>query len=401
MAPENTILVIDDIPENVEVLLNFLNQSGFKVLISHDGEMGLETAEYALPDLILLDILMPGWDGFETCQRLKANPKTQDIPVIFMTALSDTLEKVKGFQVGAADYITKPIQYEEVLARVNAHLQLRQQQVYIQNQNKALQEEIQLREEIQQSLQNTNQALAQRTLELQTQTEELEKRNLELDAFAHTVAHDLKNPLGGVIALTDILLSECSVDQASKNKVTERLNVVAQAGQQAINIIDALLLLAGVSRQVKMTMETFNMATVINKIIDKRLNYLIKQYQAQVELTTSWSEVYSYAPWVEEIWINYISNALKYGGHPPHLILGETPLENSIRYWVQDNGEGLSPEAQAHLFTPFNRLHQTRVEGHGLGLSIVQQIAEKLGGEVGVESTVGQGSTFYFTLPIL
>lgn len=378
MDQKNTILVVDDIPENVEVLLNFLDQAGFKVLISHDGEMGLETAEYALPDLILLDILMPGWDGFETCQRLKANSKTKNIPVIFMTALSDTMEKVKAFKVGAADYITKPIQYEEVLARVNAHLQLRQQQLYIQNQN---------------------QALAQRTLELQARTEELEKRNLELDAFAHTVAHDLKNPLGGVVGLTEVLLSECSSPQPRTAKVLERLGVVAQAGQQAINIIDALLLLAGVSRQKKMVMNTFNMATVINKIVNQRLNYVIKQKKAQVEQPAQWSDVYSYAPWVEEIWINYISNAIKYGGHPPHIILGETLLDNSVRFWVQDNGEGLTPEAQADLFTPFNRLHQKRVEGHGLGLSIVQQIVEKLGGEVGVDSTVAQGSTFYFTLP--
>jgi two-component system sensor histidine kinase/response regulator len=282
MDQKNTILVVDDIPENVEVLLNFLDQAGFKVLISHDGEMGLETAEYALPDLILLDILMPGWDGFETCQRLKANSKTKNIPVIFMTALSDTMEKVKAFKVGAADYITKPIQYEEVLARVNAHLQLRQQQLYIQNQN---------------------QALAQRTLELQARTEELEKRNLELDAFAHTVAHDLKNPLGGVVGLTEVLLSECSSPQPRTAKVLERLGVVAQAGQQAINIIDALLLLAGVSRQKKMVMNTFNMATVINKIVNQRLNYVIKQKKAQVEQPAQWSDVYSYAPWVEEIWI--------------------------------------------------------------------------------------------------
>jgi signal transduction histidine kinase len=379
MDQKNTILVVDDIPENVEVLLNFLDQAGFKVLISHDGEMGLETAEYALPDLILLDILMPGWDGFETCQRLKANSKTKDIPVIFMTALSDTMEKVKGFKVGAADYITKPIQYEEVLARVKAHLQLRQQQLYIQSQN---------------------QALAQRTLELQARTEELEKRNLELDAFAHTVAHDLKNPLSGVVGLTEVLLNECSSPQPRITKVLERLGVVAQAGQQAINIIDALLLLAGVSRQKKMVMNTFNMATVINKIVNQRLNYVIKQNKAQVEQPAQWSDIHSYAPWVEEIWINYISNALKYGGHPPHIILGETLLDNSVRFWVQDNGEGLTPEAQADLFTPFNRLHQKRVEGHGLGLSIVQQIVEKLGGEVGVDSTIGQGSTFYFTLPV-
>src|SRR5919199_6917724 len=129
---KGVILIVDDTPTNLEVLLDFLEDSGFKVWVAEDGESAIEGAEYAPPELILLDVLMPGIDGFETCERLKANPLIQDIPVIFMTALTDTVDKVRGFKVGAVDYITKPIQPEEVLSRIQTHLTLRNLQKQLQ-----------------------------------------------------------------------------------------------------------------------------------------------------------------------------------------------------------------------------------------------------------------------------
>jgi signal transduction histidine kinase len=129
---------------------------------------------------------------------------------------------------------------------------------------------------------------------------------------------------------------------------------------------------------------------------------MISEYQGEIELSSrpAWPMVLGYAPWLQEVWANYLSNGLKYGGWPPRLTLGAAPQSNGmIRFWVQDNGPGLTPEAQGLLFTEFTRLEELRAEGHGLGLSIVRRIVEKLGGEVGVESTLGQGSVFYFTLP--
>ncbi|HEY9608287.1 response regulator [Allocoleopsis sp.] len=142
---KGVILIVDDTPTNLEVLLDFLENSGFKVRVAEDGESAIEGAEYAPPDLILLDVLMPGIDGFETCRRLKANPATQDIPVIFMTALTDTVDKVRGLNLGAVDYITKPLQHEEVLARINLHLSLRNLTKTLKEQNMRLEQEIQER----------------------------------------------------------------------------------------------------------------------------------------------------------------------------------------------------------------------------------------------------------------
>jgi signal transduction histidine kinase len=360
MDTRGTLLVVDDLPDNVKLLMNFLNLQGFKVLVARDGLDGLEIAQYAKPDLILLDVMMPGMDGFEVCERLKSQAETRDIPIIFMTALTDTVDKIKGFELGAADYITKPIQHEEVLARVKTHLKLRRLQA-----------------------------------ELQAHNLELEQRNQELDAFAHTVAHDLKNPLNVMLASTSMLFDLAQGE--SQAHLAEGLELAVQAGKKMQNIIEALLLLAGVSKRGSPRLETLNMGEIVRQVLRERI--APGGEEAHIEVPETWPAALGYAPWVEEIWANYLSNGIKYGGQPPCLQLGVAAEDDGWRFWVRDNGPGLSADAQAKLFTPFTRLHKDRAEGHGLGLCIVRQIAEKLGGRAGVDSQPGAGSTFYFSLP--
>jgi two-component system sensor histidine kinase/response regulator len=147
-------------------------------------------------------------------------------------------------------------------------------------------------------------------------------------------------------------------------------------------------------------MGPLDMAKVVDEAC-QRLVYMVEEYQAELVLPLehAWPVSVGYGPWVEEVWVNYLSNALKYGGRPPRVELGATVQEDGIvRFWVHDNGPGLTPGEQGRLFTPFTQLDQARAKGHGLGLSIVRRIVEKMGGEVGVESEVGQGSTFFFTL---
>jgi signal transduction histidine kinase len=227
---------------------------------------------------------------------------------------------------------------------------------------------------------------------------ELEARNEELDAFAHTVAHDLKNPVGLIITYAELLAEEYGA--MSDDNRQRSLQVVARNGRKMNDIIESLLLLSGV-RRTQVESGPLDMASIVAEAL-QRLADIVKQDRAEILLPASWPVALGYAPWVEEVWANYIGNAIKYGGRPPRIELGATVQDNGMtHFWVRDNGSGLSPEEQARLFTPFTRLDQVHVKGHGLGLSVVRRIVEKLGGQVGVESagSPGQGSAFYFTLP--
>ncbi len=176
------ILVVDDKPENIGVLFDFLSEHNFEVLVARDGENAIELLEYAdpLPDLVLLDVMMPGMDGFETCVQIKTNVKTQTIPIVFMTALSDTVDKVRGLTLGAVDYITKPIQQDEVLARINTHLTIRRLQRQLHKKNAELEVQHKLALQLNVQLQQKNQELEaqyQLTLQLNEQLKkEIEER---------------------------------------------------------------------------------------------------------------------------------------------------------------------------------------------------------------------------------
>ncbi len=382
-APGAGILIVDDTPFNLRFLSDVLSRAGYITHTAADGEQAMQLAHTFPLDLVLLDIMMPGLSGYEVCGLLKADEETRDIPVIFLSALNQELDKVQAFTVGGVDYITKPFQVKEVLARIETHLTLRFLQKDLEERNLSLQQEI------------AERRLAEEAL--QRQTAELEARNTELDAFAHTVAHDLKTPLTAVVGFSDLLQKRYA--QMSADKLGETLAIIAQNGRRMANIINEMLLLASVRQMSEVPIAPLDMGSIVLAATD-RLVDMFREHAVQISAPEAWPVAYGYGPWIEEVWVNYLSNAIKYGGTPPHITLGATPQPpDTVRFWVRDNGDGLTEEQQSHLFTAFTRLGQTPIEGHGLGLSIVQRIVTRLNGEVGVESTAGQGSLFFFTLP--
>ena len=231
---------------------------------------------------------------------------------------------------------------------------------------------------------------------MQQQQLELHARNTELDAFAHTVAHDLKTPLNWVQGYSELLIKDW--DLLSGEDRIEYAKATHSGARTMENIIDDLLLLASL-RQQEVGLEPVPMHSVLRNA-RQRLQPMIEQYDAELVSVIDYPLTLGYAPWVEGVWVNYISNAIKYGGRPPRVELGYTDLQNGfVQFWVADNGNGLTLEQQEKLFVPFSRLDRKMAKGHGLGLSIVRQIIEKLGGEVGVHSRAGEGSCFSFTLP--
>ncbi len=343
-----TILIIEDDELVRSTLSDILDLNGFSTVVTGDGCEGLALAKRDQPALIITDLNLPGMTGFELLEAFRADVVLRSIPVIVISANVDRADTRRGMELGAADFITKPFTEEEVLHSIAARL---------------------------------------------------DKKELldELDAFAHTVAHDLKNPLAvlsGRLELLNMMLGE-NADAQLRQQVHE----AGKAATRMVGIIEELLILSGVRRQAVKSVP-LDMAVIVTEAT-AQLGNSFEKSATHIELPDSWPAAVGHAPWVVQVWVNYLSNAVKYGGATPQIQLGAEAHADglSARFWVQDNGPGLDAAAQALMFIPFSHIGTMRVDGHGLGLSIVRRIVEKLGGTVGVVSSPGAGTRFWFTLP--
>lgn len=232
---------------------------------------------------------------------------------------------------------------------------------------------------------------------------ELESSNEQLDAFAHTVAHDLKGPLTTIIGYVEML--SYYLDQLESAEVRQNLAELELAGERMVGIVDALLLLSRVYRAQDLLIDRVEMGDLVAESLDRVASSIMKT-QAQISAPALWPPVMGYGPWIVEVWVNYLTNAIKYGGEPPIIELGydtdvvHSDAQGSARFWVRDHGIGLSESQIQKLFMPYTRFNMSFASGQGLGLSIVRRIIDRLGGSVGVESKLGKGSTFWFSLPL-
>jgi len=345
-----TILIIEDDESVRRTLADILEINGYAVLLAADGSEGLAAARLYLPTLIITDISMPGLNGFELLAAIRADEALRAIPVIVISAKVDRAATRHGMELGASDFITKPFSEEEVLHSIAARLE-----------QKALLD--------------------------------------ELDAFAHTVSHDLKNPLSSLTGRLELL--GMALDNADKDTLRHQLDEATKASMRLNDIIDELLILSGVRRQAVEALP-LSMAALVTEALE-RLESVLKPRAIRIEQPATWPAAVGHGPWIIEVWVNYLSNALKYAGPDPRITLGgETGADGrTARFWVQDHGPGLDAAAQSRLFIPFTRISTARAGSHGLGLSIVRRIVEKLDGTVGVTSAPGEGANFWFELPVV
>ncbi|NES18869.1 MAG: response regulator [Symploca sp. SIO3E6] len=418
------ILVVDDTPTNLLVLSEALKGAGFTVAIETDGESAIEQVKYNPPDLILLDVVMPGLDGFETCQRMKASASTQDIPVIFMTALSDPMDKVKGLSIGAVDYITKPFQHEEVLARVRTHLQLRNLTKTLEKQNIILKKEVEQRVEAETELKKTLNQL--KTAQKQIVAQE---KLASLGSLTAGIAHELKNPLNlinnfAVIAadLCQELLpevkqklkalpeSELGTIRELLSDIEESVNSINQQGQRADNIITSMLMHArqeGSKRQL----------TELNVLLAESLELAVKGFRATVnkfniQIATDYDNSVEQLEIIPQSlsrgFINLINNACYAANSKqkersrefqPKLTIKTQNLDQAVEIRIRDNGIGIPPELKDKIFEPFFTTKPTG-EGTGLGLSMTHDIiVGQHEGKIKVESELGLYTEFIILLP--
>lgn len=234
--------------------------------------------------------------------------------------------------------------------------------------------------------------LRQRTVDLQASYK-------KLDAFSHALTNDLRGPLGLIVSFAQALEEGYAIP--SEGDLERYLHTTVQKGNELIEVIDELLLVrTGPPKEIEEAIGPLDMANIVAGALE-RLDYMIEEHHAEIVLPEQWPTPLGYAPWVEEVWSNYLRNAIRYGARPPHVELGATEQEGgTVRFWVRDNGPGLTPGEQVRLFTPLTRLDRIRDPEYELGLTLARRIVEKLGGQVGVESDVGRGSIFFFTLPV-
>jgi two-component system, NtrC family, sensor kinase len=414
ISQENTILVVDDTPTNLQVLFDVLSEQGYRVAIAKNGEIALQRLQSSQPNLILLDVMMPGIDGFETCQRLKANPSSREIPVIFMTALSDYVDKVKGLSLGAVDYITKPIQHEEVLARIRVHLQLH----------------------------HANRILQQRTNEVNQALESLKQAQLHLvqgekmaalGQLVAGIAHEINNPvnfihgnLTFVREYTQDLLEFVQlyqkhypnpVDEIQERAKTLDLeflqgDLVKMLGSMEMGsdrIRDLVLSLRNFSRLDESELKAVDIHAGIDStlvILQHRLKarpdfppiQVIKDYEQL-------PEVECYPSQLNQVFMNILSNAIdaleeSAIASPTITIRTYAINTNWVTVCIADNGVGIAEPIRSKLFDPFFTTKPVG-KGTGLGLSISYKIiTEKHGGKIECHSTLGQGTEFVVQVPV-
>lgn len=360
-VPPPNILVVDDTSANLQLLAGMLRGCGYHVRPANSGEMALRAVESKAPDLILLDITMPGMDGYEVCRRLKADERWREIPIVFISSLSATKDKVRAFQAGGVDYLPRPFQLEEVDARVRTHLELRRQKQELQRSYARLQEMEQLR-----------------------------------DTLTHMIAHDMRSPLLAIQMSINLLAD--SIPRGDADAVT----LLETAGSNAARLVEMVSQMLDVSRleQGKMPLRRENVDLVaLAQASLGSLRPIAGARRLAVEGATP-TNAFVDADLMRRVIGNLVGNAIKFTEPDGIVTVAIRDTDGQIRLEVVDNGAGIPPEKHQVVFQKFGQAAEThRHSGSGLGLTFCKMVVEAHGGAIGVESAPGRGSTFWVTLP--
>jgi signal transduction histidine kinase len=379
------ILAIDDTPANLSMLGAAL-AADFELQVVTSGPQGLAIAAKSPPDLILLDVMMPEMDGYETCRRLKANPRLRQIPVIFITVLTDINAETAGLALGAADYITKPINVEIARQRIRNLL-----------------EREMLRKEVEQHRDHLEELVQARTVALSIAKEAAEAANRAKNTFLANMSHELRTPLNGIMGMTELALR-----RATDPRQKEHLAKISLSSERLLAIINDILDIA------QLEAEHFNLDTVafeLGAILDKlqrqaELSAKEKGLALRIDIAPAIARrrLYGDALRLGQIMFCLSGNAIKFTDKGSVTVsvtvTEETRTHMLLRFEAKDTGIGVASADQQRLFTPFEQADSSMTRkygGTGLGLALSKRLAKAMGGDIGIDSQIGAGSTFWFT----
>lgn len=378
---KKTVLIVDDNPANLETLGDWL-QNTYRVLAATSGEAGLSVADRATVDIVLLDIMMPGMDGYETLRRLRANPHTRDIPVLFVTALDCDEDEELGLRLGAADYITKPLRPAVVLARIDTQLALSEARRRLEEQNERLEETI-----------------VKRTADLEKAKSEAEAANRAKSAFLAAISHELRTPLNAVLGFAELLELANDVSDEHKRYVSH----ITKSGKHLLTMVQDIIDLADLGiGAIHLDGEPCQAESCFDEVIAH-----FREVANRRGLRFSVSNAIASAIEVDvrrvrRILSHILDNAFKFTEQ------GEVQLDISLedralRIVVKDDGPGISPERLERIFFPFEHdpaTVRTRKGGSGIGLSLCKTLVELLGGSIDISSEAGVGTNVMIRIPI-
>ncbi len=388
-----SVLIVDDVPDNLRLLAGMLKKQGYTIRPVRDGRTALMSVRSNPPDIILLDIMMPNMDGFEVCRQLKSNPETMSIPVIFISALHEIFDKVKAFRLGGADYITKPFQPEEIIARIESHLSVRRLQRQLEEQNSRLQIEI------------TDRIHAEE--KLREALEKADAANLAKSRFLANMSHEIRTPMNAIIGFTEILLSKSSDETHRKH-----LKTILSGGQSLLAIINDILDLSKIEAgKLELQYEPVSIRELLTELREM-FSFTAKEKSLELE-----TDIPDDIPEglildkvrIRQILINLIGNAIKFthSGYVRITVQSERcnmqrDLCCALHLEVRDSGIGIPQEQIGMIFENFVQQQGQKVSqygGTGLGLSIAKKLTEMMYGTLSVSSEVGKGSTFRIVFP--
>lgn len=363
-----TILVVDDVVSNVLLLKILLTKENFKVLTANNGYTCIEIAQNNHPDLILLDVMMPDINGFETAEKLKSDPATADIPIIFLTALNAPSDLVKGFQVGANDFLTKPFNKEELVMRVMRQIQL---------------------------------VFAKRIIE--SQNAELKRTISNRDKMYSVIAHDLRSPMASIRMVLNLLVSTISSELIGE-ELFSLLDKANKESEETHDLLDNLLKWTkSQTGRINVVHQNFDISDVLIGIED--IFSLIaenKKQKINFDKQTGSIMVRADKDMLNTVLRNFMSNAIKFTPEGKDIDILVEKQDKFVKVSIRDHGVGISPERIATLFSAGQTTYGTNnEEGSGLGLQLCQDFARKNGGDVMVESVLGEGSTFSVFVPLM
>ena len=366
------ILVVDDTPANLHLLTGMLKERGYRVRPVPSGKLAIQAARSQTPDLILLDVNMPEMNGYEVCEQFKADAALREIPVLFISALGETMDKMKAFAVGGVDYVTKPFQFEEVDARVQTHLKLRRLQIEQERQNRQLRESY----------------------------DQLKKLEELQDNLTHMIIHDMRSPLIGIAGYLGILDMD-----AGKKLGDSELAMLRDARSNGLVLVGMVNSLLDVSRleqgQMPLKVTTSDMDVLIQNALSS-LGSLTKQVSLVYQKQSPPVMVDCDADLITRVIANLVGNAIKFTPEGSKVAISMERNGDGAKLCVADTGSGIPREYHEKIFEKFGQVEarqQRKMYSTGLGLTFCKLAVDAHGGKIGVESEVDRGSTFWFTLP--